>query len=94
MSSTFPSETPLNPQPPRRISYSQLYENIGNLVIEKAHSGDPIFQGVFEWAWNKTSLKQKETVTDFPDGKSTKPVAAVGTRSAGDSNGRNSERRT
>jgi hypothetical protein len=33
---------------------------------------------------------QKETVTDFPDGKSTKSVAASKPRSAGDFNGRNS----
>jgi predicted NUDIX family NTP pyrophosphohydrolase len=39
---------------PRQIDYLTLYEAIGDLVIEGAHSGDPIFEKIYQCAWNKT----------------------------------------
>jgi hypothetical protein len=38
--------------------YSALYEEIGDSVIEKAHSGDPIFERLFESAWKKTKMSK------------------------------------
>jgi hypothetical protein len=41
MSSGIKSQTHLNSKTtPERIDYADLYENIGNIVIELAHSGD------------------------------------------------------
>lgn len=58
MSSTFPSKTTLNPQHPNEKDFTLLYQEIGDYVIIKAHSGDPLFERVFESAWNKVSSKQ------------------------------------
>ena len=45
-------------RPPK--DYATLYQEIGDYVIQQAHLGDPLFERVFEWAWKKTSLKQKD----------------------------------
>ena len=42
-------------QPSNQKDYTTLYQEIGDYVIQQAHSGDPIFERVFEWAWKKTS---------------------------------------
>lgn len=47
-------------QTPNRKDYATLYQEIGDYVIRQAHLGDPLFERVFEWAWKKTSLKQKD----------------------------------
>jgi hypothetical protein len=58
---------------PRQIDNSQLYENIGNIVIEKAHAGDNHCLEIYKRAWQLSSNEQKEPVTGL-DGKS-EPVA-------------------
>jgi hypothetical protein len=47
-------------QAPKQKDYATFYEEIGDYVIQQAHLGDPVFERVFEWAWKKTSLKQKD----------------------------------
>lgn len=41
-------------QPRRQIDNSQLYENIGNIVIERAHAGDRECENINARAWLKT----------------------------------------
>jgi hypothetical protein len=60
-------------QPRRQIDNSQLYENIGDIVIEKAHAGDNHCLEIYKRAWQLSSKEQKEFVTGL-DGKS-EPVA-------------------
>ncbi|CAN5303782.1 hypothetical protein BH18THE2_BH18THE2_26060 [soil metagenome] len=52
-------------QPPNQKDYAILYQEIGDYVIQQAHLGDPLFERVFEWAWKKTSLKQKSAGTGY-----------------------------
>ena len=47
-------------KPPNQKDYATLYQEIGDYVIQQAHLGDPLFEMVFEWAWKKISLKQKD----------------------------------
>jgi hypothetical protein len=41
-------------QPRRQIDNSQLYENIGDIVIERAHAGDRECENIYAQAWQKT----------------------------------------
>jgi hypothetical protein len=61
-------------QPRRHIDNSQLYENIGNIVIERAHAGDDHCLEIYKRAWQLSSKEQIKSVTGL-DGKS-EPVAA------------------
>lgn len=38
----------------RQIDNSQLYENIGNIIIERAHAGDKECEDIYVCAWQKT----------------------------------------
>jgi hypothetical protein len=60
-------------QPRRQIDNRQLYENIGNIVIQKAHAGDNHCLEIYKRAWQLSSNEQKEPVAGL-DGKS-KPAA-------------------
>lgn len=56
MSSAVESETYLTSKTtPTKVDFVALYETIGNIVIEKAYSGDPVFERIYEFAWRKTS---------------------------------------
>jgi hypothetical protein len=62
---------------PKTIDYTSLYENIGDIVIEKAHSGDPVFERVYEWAWKKSMSKILQD-TQGVEKELTKIVGQVG----------------
>lgn len=40
-------------QTPTKIDYAQLYESIGDIVIERAHAGDKECQSIYEHAYRK-----------------------------------------
>ncbi|HEU4443553.1 MAG TPA: hypothetical protein VFR94_02650 [Nitrososphaeraceae archaeon] len=44
----------LETQPRRQVDNSQLYENIGNIVIERAHAGDQECEDIYARAWQRT----------------------------------------
>lgn len=77
--------THLETQPCRQVDNRQLYENIGNIVIEKAHAGDNHCLEIYKRAWQLSSKEQKEPVAG-PDGKS-EPVADSATGEGSTHNG-------
>jgi hypothetical protein len=40
-------------QLPKGIDYSVLYEELGNIIIERAHAGDEVCQSIYVRAWQK-----------------------------------------
>lgn len=41
-------------QPRRTIDNADLYEEIGNIVIERAHAGDKECENIYARAWQRT----------------------------------------
>jgi hypothetical protein len=72
-------------QPRRQIDNRQLYENIGNIVIERAHAGDNHCLEIYKRAWQLSSNEQKEPVTGLGD--KSEPVADSATGVGSTNNG-------
>jgi hypothetical protein len=54
---------------PNKVDYTALYQEIADYVIIKAHSGDPLFERIFESAWNKTALRMSKNADSSGPGK-------------------------
>ena len=55
MSNTLESGTQSVAQAtPKTIDYAALYQAIGDIVIERAHTGDQNCEQIYEVAWKKT----------------------------------------
>ena len=59
MSHIFSRDRTHSTQTPTKIDNSDLYEEIGDLVIERAHAGDEYCSEIFSWAYKRI----KETRT-------------------------------
>jgi hypothetical protein len=59
MTKALPTQKTFRGQPTTKKDNSALYEEIGDSVIQNAHSGDPIFERLFESAWKKVNKGAK-----------------------------------
>ena len=59
MSRTF-ERSAQSTQTPQRIDNADLYEEIGNLVIERADAGDKRCVEIFSRAWKRTTTRLNE----------------------------------